>query len=112
MAAAPVVRTDGRKPAMMRQLKTERDPLERAHGSARWEQGTHSHRRRAPFIIPEVLPLIDANAQLCRHPRHPRVEYSPTHPPRLCTDRSVVMAAVYGPQQVLARKEDVDKLAI
>ena len=41
MAAAPVVRTDGRKPAMMRQLKTERDPLERAHGSARWEQGTH-----------------------------------------------------------------------
>ena len=57
--------------------------------------------------------MIDATAQLCRHPRHPFVEFSPTHPSsRLCTDRSVVMAAVYGPQQVLARKEDVDKLAI
>ena len=114
MAAPPVVRTDGRKPAMMRQLKTERDPLERAHGSARWEQGTHLTVTVAPpSFTPEVLPLIDATAQLCRHPRHPRVEYSPTHhPSRLCTDRSVVMAAVYGPQQVLARKEDVDKLAI
>jgi hypothetical protein len=71
MAAPPVVRTDGRKPAMMRQLKTERDPLERAHGSARWEQGTHLTVVAPPSFIPEVLPLIDANAQLCRHPRHP-----------------------------------------
>jgi ribonuclease PH len=54
MAAPPVVRTDGRKPAMMRQLKTERDPLERAHGSARWEQGTHLTVVAPPSFIPEV----------------------------------------------------------
>ena len=43
MASAPV-RADGRKPAMMRQMKTERNPLQRAEGSARWEQGTRPPR--------------------------------------------------------------------
>jgi ribonuclease PH len=36
------VRTDGRTPAMMRQMHMERDCLERATGSARWEQGASS----------------------------------------------------------------------
>ena len=113
MAAAPVVRTDGRKPAMMRQLKTERDPLERAHGSARWEQGTHSHRRRAPFIHPRGFAFDRRHRTAVSAPSAPSCGVLTDPPlPRLCTDRSVVMAAVYGPQQVLARKEDVDKLAI
>ena len=43
MASAPV-RADRRKPAMMRQMKTERNPLQRAEGSARWEQGTRPPR--------------------------------------------------------------------
>jgi len=68
MTAAPV-RADGRKPAMMRQMKTERNPLQRAEGSARWEQGTREPRpipapnRPAPFsqthhrrLVPPSLP--------------------------------------------------------
>jgi len=39
MAAPSEVRADGRRPAMMRQLTTERGLLTRADGSARWEQG-------------------------------------------------------------------------
>ena len=62
MASAPV-RADGRKPAMMRQMKTERNPLQRAEGSARWEQGTREARpipaapnRPALFSQPHHLP--------------------------------------------------------
>jgi ribonuclease PH len=42
MMSDTAVRTDGRTPAMMRQMRMERDCLERATGSARWEQGASS----------------------------------------------------------------------
>ena len=100
---------------MMRQMKTERNPLQRAEGSARWEQGT-----REPRPIP--APNRPAPFSQTHHRRLVPPSLPPSLPPALTrdvhpaldafADRSVVLAAVYGPTQVQARKEDVDKLAI
>lgn len=97
---------------MMRQIKTERGLLTRADGSARWEQGEHATRneteKKSPspaerhrFFFVSLLPIQTPRPSLTS-----TVSYAPP------TDGSVVLAAVYGPRTIQARKENTEQLTI
>ena len=77
---------------MMRQMKTERNPLQRAEGSARWEQGTRpprpdpnpqpprcalfaTHRRLVPPSLPAALTALP-DASIREHSTRSQIDRS------------------------------------